>query len=42
VIKKKGYFKSYKEYSGTFANKREMIKQLKDQLVELDGNSGQT
>ena len=31
---KKGYFKSYEKYSGTFANKRDRIKQLKSQLAE--------
>ena len=30
VIEKKGYFKSYKEYSGTFADKRDEVKQLKE------------
>ncbi len=34
-IKKKGYFKSYKEYFRTFANKHEKIKELRDQLKEL-------
>ena len=34
AIKKKGYFKSYEEYSGTFAKKREKIKELRDQLTE--------
>ncbi len=29
VIEKKGYFKTYNEYSGTFADKRERIKQLR-------------
>ena len=29
AIKKKRYFKSYKEYSGTFADKRDKVKQLK-------------
>ena len=40
AIEKKGYFKSYKEYSRTFANKRKRIKQLKSQLAELDGTFG--
>ena len=40
AIKKKGYFKSYKEYSGIFTKKRKKIKQLKSQLMELDGTSG--
>jgi hypothetical protein len=40
AIKKKGYFKSYEEYSGTFADKRDKVKQLKSQLAELDGTSG--
>jgi hypothetical protein len=35
VIEKKGYFKSFEEYSGTYANKRKKIKELKDQLVAL-------
>jgi hypothetical protein len=35
AIEKKGYFKSYKEFSGTFANKRKKIKELRDQLTEL-------
>jgi hypothetical protein len=39
-IEKKGYFKSYEEYFGTFANKRDKIKQLQSQLAELDGTSG--
>ncbi len=41
AIKKKGYFKSYEEYSGTFAIKHERIKLLKNQLIELDETSGQ-
>ena len=32
--------KSHKEYSGTFAKKRNKVKQLKSQLAELDGTSG--
>ncbi len=40
AIKKKGYFKSYEECSGTLANKRNKIKQLQSQLVGLDGTSG--
>jgi hypothetical protein len=39
-IKKKGYFKSYEEYSGTFTEKRDKIKHLKSQLAELDETSG--
>ena len=39
AIEKKGYFKSYEEYSGTFADKRKRIKQLKGQLAELDETS---
>ena len=35
AIKKKGYFKSFEEYSQTYANKREKTKELKDQLVAL-------
>jgi hypothetical protein len=35
AIKKKGYFKSFEEYSETFANKRKKIKELKDQLTAL-------
>jgi hypothetical protein len=35
AIEKKGYFKSYEEYSGTFAKKREKIKELRDQFTEL-------
>jgi hypothetical protein len=35
AIKKKGYFKSFEEYSEIYANKREKIKELKDQLVVL-------
>jgi hypothetical protein len=35
AIKKKGYFKSFEEYSKTYADKREKIKELKDQLVVL-------
>ena len=42
AIKKKWYFESFEEYSETFAAKHERIKQLKDQLVETDGTSGQT
>jgi hypothetical protein len=40
AIKKEGYFKSYKECSGTFANKHDKIKQLESQLAELEGTSG--
>ena len=40
-IEKKGYFKSYEEYSGTFAKKHKRIKQLKSQLMELNETSGQ-
>ena len=42
AFEKKGYFKSYEEYSGTFANKHKRIKQLKSQLAKLDETSGQT
>jgi hypothetical protein len=35
AIEKKCYFKSLEEYSGTYANKREKIKELKDQLTAL-------
>jgi hypothetical protein len=35
AIKKKGYFKSFEEYSETYADKREKIKELKDQLKAL-------
>jgi hypothetical protein len=35
VIKKKGYFKSFEDHSGTYADKREKVKELKDQLVAL-------
>ena len=42
AIMKRGYFKSYEEYSGTFANKCERIKQIKSQLAELDETFGQT
>jgi hypothetical protein len=35
AIKKKGYFKSFEDHSGTYANKREKVKELKDQLVAL-------
>jgi hypothetical protein len=35
AIKKKGYFKSFEEYSKTYADKREKIKELKDQLTAL-------
>ena len=42
AITKKGYFKSYKESSKSYADQRNKIKQLKSQLLELDGNSGQT
>jgi hypothetical protein len=34
AIKKKGYFKSYEEYSETFAEKHEKIKELRDQLTK--------
>jgi hypothetical protein len=40
ATKKKGYFKSYKEYSGTFADNRNKVKQLRSQLAELDETSG--
>ena len=40
AIKKNGYFKWYKEYAGTCADKREKVKQLKSQLVELNETSG--
>ena len=33
--RKKAYFKSFGEYSKTFADKREKIKELKDQLTAL-------
>ncbi len=35
AIKKKGYFKSFEEYSKPFTNKRKKIKELKDQLTAL-------
>ena len=35
AIKKKGYFKSFEEYSETYADKRKKIKELKDQLTAL-------
>jgi hypothetical protein len=35
AIEKKGYFKSFEKYSETFADKREKIKELKDQLTAL-------
>ncbi len=35
AIKKKGYFKSFEECSETFADKREKIKELKDQFKAL-------
>jgi hypothetical protein len=35
AIKKKGYFKSVEDHSETNANKREKVKELKDQLVAL-------
>ncbi len=34
-IKKKGYFKSFEEYSDTYDDKRQKIKELKDQLTAL-------
>jgi hypothetical protein len=34
-IKKKGYFKSFEDHSGTYADKHEKVKELKDQLVAL-------
>jgi hypothetical protein len=34
-IKKRGYFKSFEEYSETYTDKREKIKELKDQLTAL-------
>jgi hypothetical protein len=34
-IKKKGYFQSFEDHSGTYADKREKVKELKDQLVAL-------
>ena len=37
---RKGHFKSYEEYSRTFAAKRGKVKQLQSQLAELDGTSG--
>ncbi len=33
AIEKKGYFKSFEEYSETLADKREKIKELRDQLT---------
>jgi hypothetical protein len=39
AIEKKGYFKSYEEYSGAFANKRDKIKELRSQLTELKETS---
>ncbi len=39
-IKKKGYFKSHEEYSGTFPKKRNKVKQLKSQLAKLDETFG--
>jgi hypothetical protein len=35
AIKKKGYFKSFEDHSGTYADKRKKVKELKDQLVAL-------
>jgi hypothetical protein len=35
VIKKKGYFQSFEEYSETCAEKHEKIKEQRDQLMEL-------
>jgi hypothetical protein len=35
AIKKKGYFKSFEEYSRTYVDKSKKIKELKDQLVAL-------
>ncbi len=35
AIKKKDYFKSFEEYSKTYADKRDKIKELKDQLTAL-------
>jgi hypothetical protein len=35
AIKKKGYFKSFEDHSETYADKREKVKELKDQLVAL-------
>ncbi len=34
AIKKKGYFKSFEEYSETYADKRKKIKELKDKFEE--------
>ncbi len=41
AIKKKGSFKSYKESSQIYVAQCDKIKQLKSQLSELDGTSGQ-
>jgi hypothetical protein len=35
AIKKKGYFKSFEDHSGNYLNKREKVKESKDQLVAL-------
>ena len=35
AIEKKGYFKSFEEYSETYTDKREKIKEVKDQLTAL-------
>ena len=39
AIKKKGYFQSYKEFSGLSANKHNKIKELRSQLTELKETS---
>ncbi len=39
AIEKKGYFKSYEEFFGTFADKRDKIKELRSQLMELKETS---
>ena len=35
MIKEKGYFKSFEDYSDEYSEKRGKIKELKDQLVAL-------
>ncbi len=35
AIEKKGYFKSFEDHSDTYSDKREKVKELKDQLVAL-------
>jgi hypothetical protein len=42
AIKKKGYFKSFEDHSDTYSEKREKVKELKDQLVALkEASAGQ-